>query len=196
MPRTKEQFEKIREETRAKILNSALEVFSKKGYSNTSISDIAESAQISKGLIYNYFESKQKLIEDVVQLLFIEIGNMLVIIGFIKDPYKKLHKIIDLTLDWVTGNADFWRLYATLLMQEETKTIVENVASKFMEELFLELEKIFSKIKIDNPSAEARIFGAILDGISFHILFMGNHYPIEETRQFLKEKYSTAGMGN
>ncbi len=47
MPRTKEQFEKIRKETRAKILNTALELFAKKGYSNTSISEIAKSAKIS-----------------------------------------------------------------------------------------------------------------------------------------------------
>jgi AcrR family transcriptional regulator len=194
MPRTKEQFEKIRQETRAKILNTALELFAKNGYSKTSISDIAKSAKISKGLIYNYFESKQKLMEEVIQILFIEIGNMLVILDFIKDPYKKLHKIIDLTLDWVTGNADFWRLYATLLMQEETKTIVQSVAGNFMEELFKEMEKIFSEIKIKNPSAEARIFGAILDGVSFHILFMGDLYPIEETRLFLKEKYSKVGL--
>ena len=89
------------------------------------------------------------------------------------NPFEKLHKIIDLTLDWILDNADFWRLYASLLMQEETKAIVEKVAGNFMEELFNEMEKIFRKIKIKNPSAEARIFGAIIDGMSFHILFMG-----------------------
>ncbi|MCK5457355.1 MAG: hypothetical protein KAI45_09540, partial [Melioribacteraceae bacterium] len=110
------------------------------------------------------------------------------------DPFEKLHKIIDLTLDWILDNADFWRLYASLLMQEETKAIVEKVAGNFMEELFNEMEKIFRKIKIKNPSAEARIFGAIIDGMSFHILFMGKAYPVEKTRKFLKSKYSKENL--
>lgn len=194
MPRTKEQFEKIREETKAKILNTALELFAKKGYSNTSISEIATAAKISKGLAYNYFESKQNLMEEVIQILFVEIGRMFVELEIIKDPFEKLHKIIDLTLDWILENADFWRLYASLLMQEETKGIVEKVAGNFMEELFNEMEKIFRKIKIKNPSAEARIFGAIIDGMSFHILFMGNAYPVAITRKFLKHKYSRENL--
>ena len=195
MPRTKEQFEKIREETRIKILNSALELFAKSGYSNTSISEIAKSANISKGLVYNYFESKEMLIEEVIKILFVEIGSMFTAIEGVKDPFEKIHKIIDLTFDWAIENIDFWRLYASLLMQEETKSIVNKVAGNFMGKLFKEMEKIFRKMKIKNPVAESRIFGAILDGLSFHILFMGNDYPIEKTRKFLKGKYSKESLG-
>ena len=56
MPRTPEQFEKIREEKRNHIMEVALECFANEGYHSTSISKIAKSAGISKGLIYNYFE--------------------------------------------------------------------------------------------------------------------------------------------
>ncbi len=194
MPRTKEQFEKIREETKSKILNTSLELFAKKGYSNTSISEIAQSANISKGLAYNYFKSKEMLMEEVVKILFVEIGKMFVEIDVLKSPYDKLHRIIDLTIDWILENADFWRLYASLLMQEDTKVIVEKVAGNFMAELFEDIEKIFRKIKIKNPAAEARIFGSIMDGISFHILFMGDKYPVEKTRRFLKQKYSRENL--
>jgi AcrR family transcriptional regulator len=190
MPRTKEQFEKIREETKGKILNSALELFARKGYSNTSISDIAKSAGVSKGLAYNYFDSKQKLIESVVEVLFVEIGQMFVALNEIKDPFDKLQKIIDLTFDWIKEKENFWRLYSTLLMQAETKKIVEKIAGNFMNEIFKETEKIFRKIKIKNPAAEAKIFGAILDGMSFHILFLGEQYPTDSMRKFLRKKYS------
>lgn len=53
------------------ILDAALQLFIKKGYENTSIQDIADAADISKGLVYKYFESKieillafQNLIDD------------------------------------------------------------------------------------------------------------------------------------
>ena len=196
MPRTKEQFKKIREETRANILNSALELFAKKGYSNTSISEIAKSANISKGLAYNYFKSKEMLMEEVIKILFIEIGSMFVVIDGIEDPFEKLHKIIDLTIDWIIEKEDFWRLYASLLMQHDTKAIVEKISGNFMGDFFKELEKVFRKMKIKNPASEARIFGAIMDGLSFHILFMGDHYPVEKTRRFLKNKYSRESIYN
>ena len=51
----------IPEDKRPRILNSALEEFSRYGYSNTSTNNIVESAEISKGLLYHYFGSKERL---------------------------------------------------------------------------------------------------------------------------------------
>ena len=194
MPRTKEQFEKIRQKTKSKILNTALKLFANKGYANTSISEIAKTANISKGLAYNYFASKEMLVEEVIKILFIEIDAMFIELNMIKDPYEKLHKIIDLTFDWVIENSSFWRFYTSLLMQDETKLIVEKVAGNYMLDFFKELEKIFRKVKIKSPAAEAKIFGAILDGVSFHILFLQKKYPVEKTRKFLKKKYSKENL--
>jgi len=195
MPRTKEQFKKIRKKTKARILNSALELFAKKGYSTTSISEIAKLAGVSKGLAYNYFESKEKLMEEVIHALFIEISNMFAALEVTKDPFEKVQIMIDLTFDWLIEKEDFWRLYSNLLMQVETKAIVEKVAGNFMDETFKEMEKIFRKMKIKNPAAETKLFGAILDGVSFHILFMGEKYPIKKMRIFLKNKYSKQSIG-
>ena len=49
----KERFEEMRQRSEEKILAVALELFATKGYKNTSISDIAKKANISKGLMYN-----------------------------------------------------------------------------------------------------------------------------------------------
>ena len=46
---------------RSRIINSAFEEFSRYGYSNTSTNNIVENADISKGLLYHYFGSKEKL---------------------------------------------------------------------------------------------------------------------------------------
>jgi AcrR family transcriptional regulator len=49
------------EETRAKILESAVKLFSTRGFSAASVDDICEEAGISKGAFYHHFESKQAL---------------------------------------------------------------------------------------------------------------------------------------
>lgn len=49
------------EETRAKIIESAVNLFSTRGYNTASVDDICREAGISKGAFYHHFESKQTL---------------------------------------------------------------------------------------------------------------------------------------
>ena len=61
------------EATKLKILESALDIFSDKGYDGTSISDICKKAQITKGALYWHFESKQALYTYLIKSIFDEI---------------------------------------------------------------------------------------------------------------------------
>jgi len=65
-PRNPKQFEEIREKSKEKIIYAAFELFSTVGYWGSSISKIAKQAGISKGLMYNYFSSKEHLLQAVV----------------------------------------------------------------------------------------------------------------------------------
>ena len=49
------------EETRSKIISSAIKLFSTRGFNAASVDDICREAQISKGAFYHHFESKQAL---------------------------------------------------------------------------------------------------------------------------------------
>ncbi len=49
------------EETRSKIISSAIKLFSTRGYNTASVDDICKEAEISKGAFYHHFESKQAL---------------------------------------------------------------------------------------------------------------------------------------
>jgi AcrR family transcriptional regulator len=65
-PRTSDQFEKMREDKITLIMDAALEHFANLGYHATTISHIAKHAGISKGLMYNYFESKEALLKAIM----------------------------------------------------------------------------------------------------------------------------------
>lgn len=49
------------EETRSKIISSAIKLFSTRGFNAASVDDICKDAEISKGAFYHHFESKQAL---------------------------------------------------------------------------------------------------------------------------------------
>jgi TetR/AcrR family fatty acid metabolism transcriptional regulator len=49
------------------IVDAALKVFSRKGYADTRMADIAREADMSYGLVYHYFENKEKLFDAIVE---------------------------------------------------------------------------------------------------------------------------------
>ena len=67
MPKTKEQFETIRQERQDAILNAALYLFATRGYEATTTDAIAATVNCSHGLIYHYFPTKESLIDAVFE---------------------------------------------------------------------------------------------------------------------------------
>jgi TetR/AcrR family transcriptional regulator, cholesterol catabolism regulator len=55
------------QERRNEIANAAALVFNKKGYSNTSLADIAEAMGMDRATIYYYVSNKQELFDEVVR---------------------------------------------------------------------------------------------------------------------------------
>jgi TetR/AcrR family transcriptional regulator len=62
--------EQMREERRRQILESALAVFSQKGFHASNVSDVAAHAGVSQGTIYWYFSSKEELFDAAIVAYF------------------------------------------------------------------------------------------------------------------------------
>ena len=69
-----EENKKIKEET---LLSSAFNLFTKKGFKETSIQDIAESAGVGKGTFYLYFKDKYDIKKQEAQTQ-IDLQNKLI----------------------------------------------------------------------------------------------------------------------
>ena len=52
---------------RQELLDTAMELFTQKGYEETSMGDIAKAAGVAQGLCYRYFDSKQKLFQEAME---------------------------------------------------------------------------------------------------------------------------------
>lgn len=66
MPRTKKQFEEMRNLTRAKIHSSAMHLFVRQGFGSTNVQEIADLAGISIGLLYRHYNTKDQLFNELV----------------------------------------------------------------------------------------------------------------------------------
>ena len=54
-------------ETKEQIMEVSLELFSQNGFLGTSMSDIASQLKITKGALYKHYESKQKILERIIE---------------------------------------------------------------------------------------------------------------------------------
>jgi AcrR family transcriptional regulator len=60
----------VSEERRTQIIQSAMQVFGRKGFAKTRMDDVASESGLSKGLLYWYFKSKEEIIIAIADLLF------------------------------------------------------------------------------------------------------------------------------
>lgn len=51
---------------RERLINSACSIFTAKGFTETTVSEIAAKAEVGKGTFYTYFRGKEQLVEAIV----------------------------------------------------------------------------------------------------------------------------------
>jgi len=190
MPRTPEQFKEIREEKKQLIINTALELFAAKGFHGTSISMIAEAAGISKGLIYNYFSSKEELVIELMKAGFLDLMSSF-------DPnYDKILTSEDLKffiINVMKNTAEkchFWRLYFSVISQPIVNDVAFGEIMEIAMPFFKILTEYFEAKGIKNPEVEARLFAAIMDGVTLNYVFDPETYPLQASIDRILEIYN------
>ena len=93
MPRVTAQYEQSQQK---RIIEGAAQIFAEKGYGPTTIDQISQSLQLSKGAIYIYFKSKEDLFVAVLQSIYERRYTLLSTAYQIDDPLSvKFDKILD-----------------------------------------------------------------------------------------------------
>jgi AcrR family transcriptional regulator len=189
MPRTEKQFEDIREERRKQIMDVALELIADEGFANVTIAKIAKKANISKGLMYNYFESKEQLIIDI---MLDGLNKFFLVFDPDKDgvlTHNEMHYFIDHVFEILESNLPFWRLYFMIMFQPDVYKLVEATVLKIMEPFMKICIDYFTKTGAKDPIAEMRFFGAMMDGITLNYVMDTKNFPLEKIKQKLHDMY-------
>ncbi len=104
-------------DARDKILNSACRLFSEQGYENTSLSQVAREAKVSKALIFWHFDTKQKLFEDALRKnlepYFISFDDLEGL-----DERSQISAVIDQFYEFVRDNVYTVRFFMSLMIRD------------------------------------------------------------------------------
>lgn len=100
------------DERRQEIVETALELFSEKGYENTTIQDIAERMNVSPGLCYRYFKSKTEIFAATSEYYAIQAVEQIKIpISQDIPAIEKLKLVIDRMFDFSVNHHEFESRY-------------------------------------------------------------------------------------
>jgi AcrR family transcriptional regulator len=79
--------------TRAHLIATATQLFTERGYENTSVELVLEHAGVSKGSLYHHFENKEALFEAVLDAVESEVAAALVKAGSgVPEPVEALRR--------------------------------------------------------------------------------------------------------
>jgi len=109
--------ERIRARNQRLILKAAIDVFSKKGFDGTPISEIAERSGLPKANVYYYFESKEAIYRAVIAHLIQGWDDALTHITPEAEPRVALAAYVRAKLDYTRRNASESRLFAAEIIR-------------------------------------------------------------------------------
>jgi AcrR family transcriptional regulator len=93
------------ENTRQKILASAKGIFLEKGFAGARMRDIAEKANINKGLLHYYFKTKRLLFLEVLKILVVSfVPEVDSIFGMQLNLFEKIDLFVDKYIDMLCMN--------------------------------------------------------------------------------------------
>ncbi len=122
---------------RNEILDAAQHLFFAKGYDETSIQEIIDAVGIAKGTFYHHFESKQELLDHLIDRMFSHVlAPLEVMVTEGKDnAIEKLQKLYLEIGIWKTGNKEFFYDLVKAFHRPENLTLshaARNEANKRM----------------------------------------------------------------
>ncbi len=119
MVRRQERKEQITEYRQKQILDAALAVFSKKGYGEATMPDIANEAGVAVGTIYNYYESKRDLLVSLVDTYVVtEPFRELLVRSGKADERTFVRSLIENRLDWGSENFERFLFVFTEILRD------------------------------------------------------------------------------
>jgi AcrR family transcriptional regulator len=98
--------------SREHVLDAAENVFSRKGFHDATIKEIAEVAEFSVGAVYSFFENKDDLFLSVIERRGGElVPAMRALLDDGGSPADQLHRLADLQVGFFRQHPNFSRLY-------------------------------------------------------------------------------------
>ncbi|MDE3268885.1 MAG: TetR/AcrR family transcriptional regulator [Pseudomonadota bacterium] len=169
------------------IIEATVECIIKHGYYNFSMQDVADAADVSKGIIHYYFLNKDELMMAVLDRCAADIEAILVkrIIAA-KDPLQRLKVFISVCFDVLRHNREYYQVnmdfWTQINQKQEVRTaiaehyrMIRNAGIKVIEDGIK--AKVFKSVDVN---MYASLIVSIVDGFSLQYLFDNDAFDYDK----------------
>lgn len=189
--------DQLPKDKRDRIIEAAVLVFAQKGYAGAAVADIAVRAEIGKGTIYAYFDSKEDLFFAVFEWFIQKTGatasvSISVLGGSTAERLEALSESImgqwDEIKDVFTLTVEFWAASSSSQMQKRFKEAFRRLYDEFraiVASLIRDgIQRGEFRSDIKPESIAAALIGA-WDALFLQAWFDNSFEPLKTARDFL-----------
>jgi len=174
-PRTQSQ------DSRDEILKAAMQLFANRGFHETSMSEVAREARVSKALIFWHFKTKEELFVAVLNRLlepyFIDFAEE----AAVMDERAQIEKLVESYLSFVRDNASSVRFFLAQMLHDQklSESLNEQVLKLYggyramLVELIASAQQKGVCSRRSAPESSAAFLLSALNGLLIEYLFMG-----------------------
>lgn len=163
------------------ILRAAREIFATRGYRDATLDEIAQRAAFAKGTLYNYFQSKEQIFDQILDSVLAEV------IALSADALRggdslreKLRRHARALIMYFKANEDFLKIVAremNRMLFDNQRAEVEQIRARVMRihaalKRVLEVEMKHHRVRNVNPDVLAHLFSEMIHIRTIRCLFV------------------------
>ena len=150
-----------------RILDNAIDLFAKAGFSGVSMRKIAQQAGITQAAIYHHFDSKEALYLAAIKKVFrAQTGDVLDSLEFVANPVDRLEALVKIVMQRMNEEPQLRQIYVRELL-EGNDTRLRLIAEQVFAPIYGVLEKLMKQLA---PRMDATLMLISITGLVFHHL--------------------------
>jgi len=187
MPRSQEQYDEIRKQKKQLIMDTALELFAENGFHATTMSKVAKKAGVSKGLAYNYFESKQEILDEIIKTGFDSIYSHFDLNHDGVLTRDEFEHFIRNSFKAVGENRKFWKLYSAIVMQSDiAESMMEKYGDRSQTNLLM-LNQFIKTMGSKDPEGDLMVISSLVKGSLLVVISAPEFFPLKQLEDKVTE---------
>lgn len=176
-----------REARRIQLIDSTIETLAARGYSRTTLTEVARAAGLSHGLVLFHFETKEKLLAETLMYLAKEYRQnweaALAKVG--DDPAEKLNALIEADFNPAICTPARLAAWCAFWGEAQSRPLYQEAAAAWDDAYNRQLEGICARLSDlggygRNPVQVARIIRLTIEGVWLDLMTMATPYSRED----------------
>lgn len=178
-------------ETKNRIMDAAVRLFTAKGYHASSSNEIAMMADVPIGSFYAYFNNKKNLILELINRFNDDFYNTVFgTFDMASSDYRGysdnqaleiIERLVSNTVNAFTVSLKFFStIYTLQFTDKDVARLLEETRQKEMRVLINLLKNIKPLIKIENISLAAKVIHSSVENIALYINYLGSEFNREK----------------